>query len=209
MGTGMNQQPVMRVLDQVPAQRGGNAGGTAGVCSAFASKCDTLVPEDESFLFLTGNKMVTKNELIQWLSESHQNIEQLVSRLDRKQQIYPGWTIREILAHFTGWDDAVIASLRSHAAGGVPTVVAERGPNVYNAATVTEREALNFEHIYQEWQHTHAQLKIAIRELPSEKMDETIVFPWGQKGTIEDLVIGLTTEHESVHARDIQALLKE
>ena len=152
--------------------------------------------------------MKTKEQLIALLAESHKKIEQLVSQVGRSQEVYPGWTIREVLAHFTGWDDAVIASLKSHAAGGTPTVVAERGPNAYNAATVTEREALSFEQIYQEWQHTHEQLKIAILDLPPEKMNEAIVFPWGQKGTVKDLVTGLTTEHESVYARDIQALIE-
>jgi hypothetical protein len=152
--------------------------------------------------------MKTKEQLIALLADSHKKIEQLVSQVGRNQEVYPGWTIREILAHFTGWDDAVIASLRSHAAGGVPAIVAERGPNFYNAATVTEREALSFEHINQEWQLTHEQLKIAIRDLPSEKMDEIIVFPWGQTGNIEDLVIGLTTDHEVSHAKDIEKYLE-
>ena len=151
--------------------------------------------------------MVSKDALILQLEESHKNVEQLVSQIDPVQEIYPGWTIREVLAHFTGWDDAVIASLKSHAAGGVPTVVAQRGPDVYNAATVTERETLSFEHIYQEWQHTHKQLKIAIRDLPPEKMEEEIVFPWGQTGNVEDLVTGLTTEHEVSHMKDIQKLI--
>ena len=153
--------------------------------------------------------MATKDELIRWLEESHAKMEALVAQVDCDTEIYPGWTIREVLAHFTGWDDAVLASLKSHAAGGVPTVVAERGPDVYNAATVTEREALSYEHIYQEWQHTHEQLKIAIRELPPEKMEEQIVFPWGQTGNVEDLVIGLTREHEVSHARDIETLIKK
>jgi hypothetical protein len=153
--------------------------------------------------------MATKSELIRWLEVSHLKIEELVEKVDQSLEIYPGWTIREILAHFTGWDDAVLASLKSHAAGGIPTVVAERGPNAYNEATVTEREALSFEHIYQEWQTTHEQLKITIRDLPSEKMDEEIVFPWGQTGNIEDLVIGLTTEHEVSHAKDIEALIEK
>ena len=153
--------------------------------------------------------MVTKDQLIQWLKESHEKIEQLVAQVDHEKEIYPGWTIREILAHFTGWDDAVVASLRSHAAGGIPTVVADRGPDYYNAATVTERETLSFEHIYREWQITHEQLKIAIRELPPEKMEEKIVFPWGQKGNVEDLVVGLTTEHEAEHTKDIEAVLEK
>ena len=58
--------------------------------------------------------MKSKEKLIGWLEESHQNIEKLVSQVDQNLEIYPGWTIREILAHFTGWDDAVIASLKSH-----------------------------------------------------------------------------------------------
>ena len=153
--------------------------------------------------------MASKDQLIQWLEESHKKIEQIVSQIDQNQEVYPNWTIREVLAHFTGWDDAVIASLKSHAAGGVPTVVAERGLDVYNAATVAEREALSFEHIYREWQHTHEQLKIAIRDLPPEKMEEAIVFPWGQTGNLEDLVIGLTTEHEVSHTKDIHALINE
>jgi len=152
--------------------------------------------------------MATKDELIQWLEESHQKIDELVAKVDCGLEIYPGWTIREILAHFTGWDAAVIASLKSHTAGRIPTVVVERGPNVYNTATVTERESLSFEHIYQEWQQTHEQLKITIRNLPPTKMEESIVFPWGQTGTVEDMVIGLTTEHEVCHAKDIQALLQ-
>lgn len=153
--------------------------------------------------------MATKKELINWLEESHQKIEQLVDQVDRNQEIYPDWTVREILAHLTGWDDAVLASLKSHTAGGVPTVVAERGPDAYNASTVTERETLSYEHIYREWQTTHEQLKIAIRDLPPEKMDEEIVFPWGQTGNIEDLVVGLTTEHEVSHAKDIEEQLKK
>jgi len=151
--------------------------------------------------------MVSKDALIQQLEQSHKDIEHAVSQIDPNQEIYPGWTIREMLAHFTGWDDAVIASLKSHAAGSVPTVVAQRGPDVYNAATVAERETLGFELVYREWQHTHEQLKIAIRDLPPEKMGDAIVFPWGQMGNLEDLVIGLTAEHEASHINDIQKLI--
>ena len=150
--------------------------------------------------------MVAKENLIQHLEQSHQDINQLTYQVDQSLEIYPGWTIRTVLAHFTGWDDAVIISHKSHAVGGIPIVVAGGDHNVYNAASITEREVLSFEHVYQEWQHTHEQLKITIRDLPSEKMEAQIVFPWGQIGNIEDLVIGLTTEHEVSQMKDIQAL---
>ncbi len=151
--------------------------------------------------------MATKDELIAWLEESHAKMEAVVAQVDCDTEIYPGWTIREVLAHLTGWDDAVLTSLKSHAAGGIPVVVAQHGPDAYNAATVTERETLSYDHIYREWQTTHEQLKIAIRDLSPDKMNEQIVFPWGQAGNVEDLVIGLTTEHEVSHAKDIENLL--
>ena len=153
--------------------------------------------------------MKRKEKLIGWLEESHQNIEKLVSQVDQKLEIYPGWTIREILAHFTGWDDAVITSLKSHAVGGVPTVVAEGDHNFHNTTTLAQREVFSFERIYQDWQQTHEQLKIAIRDLPPGKIEAQFVFPWGQTGNIEDLVIGLTTEHEMSHMQDIRALLQK
>jgi hypothetical protein len=152
--------------------------------------------------------MERKEKLIGWLEESHQDIENLVSQVDPNLEIYPGWTISTILAHFTGWDHAVIASLNTLAAGGVPSVVANGDHDLFNLTTVTEREALRFENIYQDWQTTHEELKIAIRNLPPEKMESNFTFPWGQVGNIEDLVIGLTSEHEVSHLQDIQTLLK-
>ena len=151
--------------------------------------------------------MESKAKLIGWLAKSHQQIEELVPRVDQNLEIYPGWTIGAILAHFTGWDHAVTVSLNTLASGGVPTVVAEGDHDLYNLTTVTEREALHFEQIFQDWQNNHEQLKIAILNLPSEKMEAQFVFPWGQVGNIEDLVIGLTAGHEVYHMQDIQALL--
>ena len=114
--------------------------------------------------------MENKQKLIGWLAKSHQNIVNLVFQVNQNLEIYLGWTIGAILAHFTGWDNAVIVSLNTLAAGGVPTVIAEGDHDLHNLTTVSEREALSFEHIYQVWQNTHEQLKIAIRNLPPEKM---------------------------------------
>ena len=112
-----------------------------------------------------------------------------------------------MLAHFTGWDEAVLASLESFASGGVPTVVADGDHNYQNAAEITRRQALSFDQIYQEWQHTHEQLKITILNLPPETIEDEFVFPWGQTGNVEDLVTGLTIEHEVIHMRDIEKLI--
>jgi hypothetical protein len=151
--------------------------------------------------------MESKAKLIGRLMESHQQIEELVPQVDPNLEIYPGWTISAILAHFTGWDNAAIVSLNTLAAGDVPSVVAEGDHNLHNLISVSEREALSFEQIFQDWQNTHEQLKIAIRDLSPEKMEANFVFPWGQVGNIADLIIGLTADHEAIHMQDVQILL--
>ena len=154
--------------------------------------------------------MATKEELITWLDEAHRQIEDLVAQVEIQFPIYsdPIWTIREILAHFAGWDDAIIGTLKAHQAGEVPPVPAPRGPDVYNAATITERESLSYDHIYREWQASHETLKIVINSLSPEKLDEPVTYPWGQIGSLEDLIRMLSTQHKMEHAKDIAALLE-
>jgi hypothetical protein len=44
-------------------------------------------------------------------------------------------------------------------------------------------------------------------QLPPGKNGSVFLFSWGQVGTLEDLVISLTTEHQIGHMNDIKALL--
>ena len=45
----------------------------------------------------------------------------------RGKEIYIGWTLREFLAHMSGWDDAVLEALRSHATNEPTMISAPRG----------------------------------------------------------------------------------
>jgi len=127
--------------------------------------------------------MESKEKLIGFLEESHQDIEKLVSQVNPNLEIYPGWTISAILAHFTGWDHAVIVSLNALADGGVPSVVAEGDHDLYNYTNVSAQEGLRFERIYQDWQNTHEQLKIAITICPQRKWRRNSSFHGGRQET--------------------------
>lgn len=41
----------------------------------------------------------------------------LTRKKDQTKEIYRDWRLKEFLAHMSGWDDAVIESLRAHADG--------------------------------------------------------------------------------------------
>ncbi len=152
--------------------------------------------------------MDNRPELIRRWQESRQAMLTHLEEIDKNRKIYPLWTIREILAHLSGWDDAVIASIQAHVSGSEPPITAARGVDVYNAETVHTREGLDYDHIYREFLATRQQALTVIRQMPAEKVEQPFVFAWGQTGTLDEL---LTTfiEHELEHATDVGKIISE
>jgi hypothetical protein len=148
-----------------------------------------------------------KEAVLQRLNNARAEIEELLPKIDPSKEIYPRWTIHQMLAHMTGWDDASIDSLRAHIAGNIPATPADRGIDEYNARTVTSRQDLDLEHILKECQKTRQMLKKIIEDMPENKFVEPLIVPWGEKGTVKDL-IEVFIEHEEEHARDIRKWLQ-
>lgn len=154
--------------------------------------------------------MSTQQTFIAELEHARATMQGLLDDLEAaqkdRQEVYPTWTIKELLAHLTGWDDACIASLQAHLRGDVPATPAARGLDPYNASTVYEREALSLEQVIAEWDHTRETFKNLIRALPVDKVEEPFVFPWGPKGRLSDMV-KIFAEHEIEHAEEIRKKL--
>jgi len=123
------------------------------------------------------------------------------------KEIFRGWRLKELLAHMSGWDDAVLEALRAHKNDEPIGMPASRGIDAYNAQTVSTRETLTFEHIRREWDRTHELIIQAIHDLPEEKVTTPLVFPWGDFGTVAYLV-EIFVEHEEEHAHHLREWLK-
>ena len=149
-----------------------------------------------------------KTQLLARLDESRKRLNDLIEQFDLNWQIYPRWKLKEIVDHIAGWDDAVIASLKSHVQGDVPAVTAPYGIDRYNAETVVTRETLPYERSIKEYHRTREMLKQIILEMSDEKFAEPLVLPWGQTGTTPQ-VVEVFIEHEHEHAEDLEAILHE
>jgi hypothetical protein len=148
--------------------------------------------------------MQDKTQLLQQFDEARGKMRATLAGIDAHMEIYPGWTIKELLAHLAGWDDATIAALKAFTSGGAPPVPAARGLDVYNAETVAERATLDYEHIVKEWEWVREQLLVLLDEMPSENLEMKIVTPWGRSTTVARLV-AIMAEHEEEHAADVHA----
>lgn len=149
--------------------------------------------------------MSQKAEIIEKLTKTRQEIKDLVADIPPEKEIYPEWGLKELLAHFAGWDDATAAGVRGCLAGDNPIIVAPRGPNEYNARTVSERESLPLGHIIKEWELNRKLLLDLVEKIPEDKFDTHTVYPWTEEGTLADLILGMA-EHELFHIGEIREL---
>ncbi len=131
----------------------------------------------------------------------------LVRQAPVGQCIYPRWTIKEYLDHLAGWDDAVVEALHAHAAGEPVPQSASRGINAYNAQTVSTRETLDLEHSRRECNASRQALIQALQDLPDEKFNHPLIFPWGETGTVAYL-IEIFVEHDEHHTCHLAEWLK-
>jgi uncharacterized damage-inducible protein DinB len=147
-------------------------------------------------------------ELVAQLQQARSEMIAHLDEIDKNRKIYPLWTIREILAHIAGWDDAIIASLRAHIAGREPGTPASRGIDAYNAESVTTREGLDYDHIYREYLHTRDTLIDLVNTMPLEKAFQPFIMPWGAEGNLESL-LKIFIHHEIEHAGDLRKIMAD
>ena len=140
--------------------------------------------------------------LIERLDESRDAMRRALSSVNREQEIYPGWTIREILVHIAGWDEVGASTVQAHTVGERPAPIEIHDIDEYNAHLITNHEALTFEEVIRYWRRARRELVEALEEMPVEKFLERAHFPWGDTGSIVRLV-SILEEHEREHAAEI------
>lgn len=153
--------------------------------------------------------MNLRDELISRYEHSRAMMISHLDEIDKNRKIYPLWTVREILAHLSGWDDATISFIRTILEGREPELTsAAQGINVYNAETVSTREGLDYDHIYREYIETRRALLDLIRQMPEQLITQPHVLPWGGRGSLVDMV-DIFVPHEEEHAGDLRKLIEE
>lgn len=144
--------------------------------------------------------------LIQQLDESRTRIQTVLERIPSGQEIYPGWTKREFIAHVAGWDDGTILAITEFIENRTPKESpARKGIDFYNAHSVETRVELDLDHIQREWVFNRQTLKDLLAAVPGEKFNVRFQFPWQEYGDIQSLV-RIMIHHEHEHAEELEKL---
>ncbi len=145
--------------------------------------------------------------LIERLNQARSQLDELLPSLPSTKFIYPDWTIKEYLDHLSGWDEAVVQALQAHATGEPVLQTATKGINFYNARMVSARKIKDLRASLQEYHSLRQAVIQALKDLPEEKFNLPLTFPWGEIGTVAYL-IEIFVEHDEHHASHLAEWLK-
>jgi len=118
------------------------------------------------------------------------------------------WTIRDILAHISGWAAWDLAGIRSILAGECPDFSAIQDVDAFNARLVAERSARSLDQILAEMQETQTASQELLADIPEEALFRIGPF----QGPYWDTLAGwlqIAWEHEAEHAAQIRAWREE
>src|SRR5688572_17626784 len=88
-----------------------------------------------------------REALIQKLDAARERLLKALAQLTQDEEIYPRWKLKHFLAHVTGWDEAITASLSAYVQGQSEAMAAYRGIDEYNARSVETRIDLSLPQI--------------------------------------------------------------
>ena len=146
--------------------------------------------------------MDQKTRLLTQLADARAAMQAVVTRVDPHQEIYPTWTIKQVLAHIAGWDEAVSDSLQAYLENDESTIPAYRGVDDYNVRSVETRQTLSYEQVVREWEIERERLNKLLKSVPDDKVDGIFLLPWSTRGTIAEM-LGVVVYHEKEHALEI------
>ncbi|MGB2956037.1 MAG: DinB family protein [Anaerolineales bacterium] len=151
-----------------------------------------------------------KEDILKRLAETHHALEKTIEGLDLDLVIHADtdWRIRDILGHIATWDRVLIHAIQSFLEGSeyiIPGMVGDETD--YNQEKVLEQRKLPTSQILQEWNQARNDFIEAVQQIPPDKFNEELAFPWGDERGSLTLMIEYMVEHDGEHQEEILAAI--
>ncbi len=155
---------------------------------------------------MIANVEETRRSLIDLLETTRNETRSLLSSLDPDRTVHDderAWRVRDILGHLAVWNGEAARSLRAYASGEQYTCVDDQSAYyAYNGPAADERKEWSLDEVWAEYEASHDELKRVIASMPADKWQGEMVFPWGERGTVEQL-IQIMMNHEKIDHCDL------
>ncbi len=150
---------------------------------------------------MPANVEESRRALLNLLEQQCHETRAVLSALDPERVIHNderAWRVRDILGHLAVWNVEAARSLVAYAKGEAYTCIPNESKYYdYNGPAADERKRWSLADVWAEYDASHALLRAAITTMPAGKWHGEMVFPWNERGTVEQLIL-IMMKHEKV-----------
>ena len=150
-----------------------------------------------------------KKNIIKRLVETHQALEKTIEGLNLELVIHAdtGWMIRDILGHVATWDRVLIHTIQTFLEGSEYIIPGMAGDETdYNQEKFLEQRKLPISQILQEWNQARKDFIEAVQQIPTDKFNDELAYPWGDERGSLAVMIEYMVDHDGEHQEEIQAV---
>ncbi|MCP4543284.1 MAG: DinB family protein [Chloroflexi bacterium] len=155
---------------------------------------------------------MTKEGMLTKLAKSRRDLHQAVKGLSEEEmtqvQVEGVWTIKDVLGHIASWEEICLEPLRPYADGKPFQVADVKDYLASNEGLVAGKQDTPLDAIVDELNTIRQELAATVSKLSVEQWERTVIFPWGDEGTVAELLDELY-EHELEHLNAIQLWRKD
>ena len=151
-----------------------------------------------------------KKNIIKRLVETHQALEKTIEGLNLELVIHAdtGWMIRDILGHVATWDRVLIHTIQTFLEGSEYIIPGMAGDETdYNQEKFLEQRKLPTSQILQEWNQASKDFIEAVQQIPTDKFNDELAYPWGDERGSLAVMIEYMVDHDGEHQEEILAAI--
>ena len=91
------------------------------------------------------------NTLVNEIDQTRKEMESLLKDTDRKLEICPDWTIKDVAGHISAWEIVIHKALQAFQAGDPPYFLREQDFDLFNQNQVEKRALWTMEKVLNEY----------------------------------------------------------
>ena len=143
----------------------------------------------------------TRRLTLDLLEKTRRETRSTLSQFDAERVVHDderAWRVRDIIGHLGVWNREAARSLDAYAQGSEYNCISGRAEyDEYNGPAADERRAWTLQQVWAEYEASHDQLKAIIEAMPADQWDREMLYPWSERGTIEQLIKRMM-KHETI-----------
>jgi hypothetical protein len=162
---------------------------------------------DYTIMNLQGLDMTIRiDDLIVKMESARNRLNIAIEKVTPHAELYPAWSLKQLMDHITGWDVLLVSSFRTHSRGDTPIMLENRDIDQYNDESIVARKELSLESSRKSYDEARVEVLEVLHEMPPEKRAQKFLSPWGDLCSTAS-VLRIFISHEMDHADHLEECL--